>query len=793
MLNSKLMQSEEIMGGLKEIDEKVITTKQIDEEWNYLETEYDAGQAAYKESLFAIGNGYVGIRGYFDEGYPQPVQYSSPSVFLNGVYESDPIHYDEVAYGFAQNCHRILDVPHFSFLFKLDGVQFTLSSGKVLEYQRWLDLQSGRLCREIIWRAPSGKEVLLRFERFASNANKHLVVGKLAVTAINFSGEVEVEVVLNSGVEEVAHDHTDPRRGSQVSDLNLLKQSLQRHQQGLQYSYHTAHSGIQVAVNLLPRCKFASTQNIRNNSLIEHYKFKVEEGQTEIVDALVAYADSRTAGCDPMQRTLDVCAKYSDMPYQALLDQQKILINDFWDSADIQVEADSKTQFSIRFAFYHLYQSTGRDGMSSIAAKGLTGSGYDGHYFWDSEIYVFPFWLFSKPEYAKSLLQYRINILSSARNRANQIGHDKGALYAWRTIGGEECSSYFPAGTAQYHINADIAYAARSYIKVTEDYEFLCNGLAEVVLETVRIWMDIGCISERHDNQFCIYEVTGPDEYTALVNNNFYTNKLAQSHLYWAYEVAAIMAERYPSVWQQLTHQLELDQNEIDSWKHAADNMYFHFDKELEIYAQDDVFLERPKWDFENIADDKYPLLLHFHPLVIYRYQVLKQPDVLLALLLEGEQESIDVKKKSYEYYEAITTHDSTLSTCIHGTLASEIDMPEQAYEYFMETLSLDLDNKHNNTDCGIHAAAMGGVWMGLIQGFVGLRYAHGELSFKPKLPEEWNSISFKLSYRGGVLKTTINSDKAIYEYHGQSPLELRHYGEHIQLEDGDKTAMEIQ
>ena len=730
--------------------------------WCYRETAFSHDEAAYKESLFAVGNGYLGIRGYFDEGYPAGTLKTSAACFLNGVYESLPIEYDESAYGFAKNCHRIVPVPHHHFEIEIDDVPVTFSTGHISQYQRELNFQNGNYRRSFIWRSASGKEISLCYERSTSYSDESSARFQLSICPLNFTGTVKIRSVLDSTNGSI-NDIDDPRKGGTVPAENWIRQDEQHRDSGSFYHYQTRNSKINVVAYLTSTCE----QNAVAAKHDDHRTFHcvtamAAQGKEILFNSAVSYVDSRK---HELSQLLTIAKEKSNTAlassYPAFIEQQHNKLSEFWNYADIQIESEDGAQYATRFSLFHLFQSTGRDGLSSISAKGLTGAGYDGHYFWDSETYIFPFWLFSQPDVAKNLLEYRVNTLGSAKKRAREMGHDKGALFAWRTIGGEECSSYFPAGTAQYHINADIAYAARSYFLATDDIEFLQQGLAELVLETARIWLDLGHIA--NDGTFKIFAVTGPDEYTAVVNNNFYTNKMVQTHLLWASDLVEHLNRETPEFFTQLKTDIALTDSEVSQWRQVAKKMFLPFDEKKQIFAQDDSFLDKPVWDFLNTPKEKYPLLLHFHPLVIYRHQVLKQADTLLALLLAPDEIDLTIKRNSFDYYEPINTHDSTLSTCVHGVIANEVGYTDKAYEYYQTTLHLDLEDSHHNTYYGVHTAAMGGIWMGAIQGFAGLRYANGELSFKPALPKQWQSLSFKLRYKGCVVEINLNKSGSLF------------------------------
>ncbi|HBE80681.1 MAG TPA: hypothetical protein DDW65_23285, partial [Firmicutes bacterium] len=469
--------------------------------------------------------------------------------------------------------------------------------------------------------------------------------------------------------------------------------------------------------------------------------------------------------------------------FTMMTQQQLKFLNEFWYLSDVEIKGDPAIQQGLRFNLFHLLQSVGRDGRTNIAAKGLTGEGYEGHYFWDTETYILPFFLYNNPGISRKLLEFRYNTLGKAKERARQMSHPKGALFPWRTINGEECSTYFPGGTAQYHINADIAFAIKRYMEATADWDFLIQYGAEILFETARLWENLGDYIPQKDNQFCINGVTGPDEYTALVNNNCYTNLMARENLDYAYQVALWLKENTPQAYQRLAINIGLEESELAAWKKAAANMYIPYDPELKVHPQDDDFLNRAAWDFSRTPPENYPLLMHYHPLVIYRHQVCKQADLILALFLLGDQFSQEQKRRDFDFYEKITTHDSSLSTCIFSIVASEIGYVDKAYQYFLNTVRTDLDDIQGNTKDGIHAANMAGTWMCLVYGFAGMRAYDGALSFNPTLPELWQEYRFKITLRGSVLELGIDQTGVSFHLLQGNALTLSCYGKPVHLD----------
>ena len=436
------------------------------------------------------------------------------------------------------------------------------------------------------------------------------------------------------------------------------------------------------------------------------------------------------------------------------------MMEHFWETADIRVDGDVPLQQGLRFNLYHIMQASGRDGRTGMGAKGLSGEGYEGHYFWDTEMYVLPVFVYTQPELARSLLDYRYSTLDKARDRARVLGHPIGALYPWRTINGEEASTYFPLGTAQYHINADVAYAFQLYVTVTNDIDYLADKAAEVLCETARVWADVGCFAECRGGKYCICSVTGPDEYNAIVDNNFYTNLMAQQNLYAAVNALETLKEQRPDAYQKLIEKIHLDPNEPALWKKTADAMYFAYDEKRQVYLQDDGFMLRKPWDDSRIPPEKRHLLYeNYHPLFIYRQRMSKQADAIMGMMLYSALFTDEELLRNYDFYQTVTLHHSSLSTCIFGILASRIGRHEDAYTYFAQSARMDLDDYHDNFYAGIHAANMAGTWQSIVFGFAGLRLVNGVPEFKFYIPEAWNGYHFTVKIQRSVLAVDVLPD----------------------------------
>ena len=460
-----------------------------------------------------------------------------------------------------------------------------------------------------------------------------------------------------------------------------------------------------------------------------------------------------------MQRTLDRAVRDG---YDAIEEGQRRFVGDFWRRSDVEVEGDEDVQLAVRFNLFQLMQATARGEGLGVPAKGMTGRGYEGHYFWDTEIYVVPFLAHTNPAWAKQVLEFRAGMLDSARKRAAEVGH-RGALYPWRTITGDEASAFYASGTAQYHINADVAYAMHQYNRVTGDLGFMLDQGAPVVVETARFWMELGFFDERRDGRFSIMGVTGPDEYSTVVDNNAYTNLMAKENLEIAVRVVEWLQGADSDAYATLAAETGLTRDEVDGWRRAATAMYVPRHDELGIVLQDERFLQRKRWDFDGTPAENYPLLLNYHPLEIYRHQVIKQTDVVLATYLVGHHFSEEEKRRTFDYYDPLTTGDSSLSASVQSVIASEVGYPEAALDYFLTASALDLLDVQGNTADGIHVASAGGTWLALVAGFAGLRDSDGEVRFDPRLPDGWERLRFRLQIRGQLIEVEMTREGTDY------------------------------
>ncbi len=732
--------------------------------------EYDPSQTPHNETLFTLANGYLGLRGDFEEAEGS----FHKGTYINGFYDSEPIMYGESAYGFALNHETILNLPDPKRIeLEVGNLPFSMKGGTVNASRRSLDFRTGILTRFVDWTSAHGDRVMITTERMVSFTEKHCALITYTVEAVDKALPIKITSFLDIGVRNRS-SKDDPRVGSKFTSNPLLIEHFSTEEDGLNFSARTRNSGLSLygsAFHTTSKEAMEVTPSERDLAL--SYTFSLEKGERVQLGKFIAFTSEDDSAPFRARR----CAQEGFASYAQ---KQEAFLSDFWKVGRILVEGDETTEQALQFNIFHLLQSCGRDGKSSMAAKGLTGEGYEGHYFWDTEAYALPMFCYLKPDIAKSLLDYRYGILDKARRRASTMSLE-GALFPWRTISGEECSAYYPAGTAQYHIDADILYAVEKYLAATGEEAPL--PFVEMAVESARMWLSLGSFI---DGEFCIHEVTGPDEYTACVNNNAYTNLMAQNNLKFAIDVVETYLEKnrkLPCV---------LGDDELAYWKQAQKAMRIPFDKKLGIYAQDDSFLKKADWPFATTPKDKYPLLLHFHPLVIYRHRVLKQPDLVLAQFFLSGLFSKAERIRNFSFYEPYTTGDSSLSHCIQSIMASDSFQSLKAWTYFKKTVRLDIDDIQGNSSDGIHTASMAGSWMATVYGFAGFRDWKGTFSFDPKLPPEWKALTFCLTLHASVLKVAIRSDQVTYTLVTGKELSLVHRNEGFTLSKGENRTFSL-
>ncbi len=732
------------------------------------DTKVSKRQLGRLESLYSIANGHIGFRGYH-------IDHSSvhqSHLFMNGFYETSRIVYGEDAFGFARWNQTMIPLPDIrSIQIRVNGKPIVVDEKSIQQYSRSLDFLTGVFSYSFQTNVDKNICVTLSVETFVSMTHK--CCGGVKVS-IKTSEETDIEII--QGIiypSDQSEESDDPRKQTAIikkmigSDYSFIENGENVEGLGGTFKTHLSNLSLHLMSHNTYSGKLLTSKGYYTDLSFPAILYTFHDNSVNFT-TLFNYESTKEEGQPISYEKLHQSRKFLiQTTYEKLVEEQRSHYKFFWSTHDIVVEGDDEIQRALRLNIFQLHQSTGTDGKTSLSAKGLTGSGYEGHYFWDTEIYGMPFFTFSSPCTARSLISYRIRILDKARQRAKEMSQ-KGALYPWRTINGLEASAYFPAGTAQYHINADIAYSILQYIDVTKDYSILLEGAAEVLFETARMYADLGFFKK---GEFCIHQVTGPDEYSALVDNNTYTNAMVRHHFKGAARIYYYLHQNHGKQLQSIIRSISLGKDEVASWIKAADSMRLPFNKEIGVHAQDERFLELEKWNSEKKGEIKHPMLLHYHPLVIYRHQVIKQADTVLAMFLLSHEFPIYEKKRNFDFYRPLTTGDSSLSACVEGIVAFDCGYIDLGFEYLKTTILMDLFDLHHNTSEGLHTAAMGGSWMAMIYGIAGFRFTNGVVHFRPQLPSSINSIGFTLMISGKTLQVRISKETTTYTYEGNITL----------------------
>jgi alpha,alpha-trehalose phosphorylase len=740
------------------------------EPWALRETELHLDVLAPAGSLFALANGHIGLRGNLDEGEPNGL----PGTYLNGVYEERPLPYVEAGYGYPEAGQVVVNVTNGKIVRLLvNDEPFDVRFGDLLSHERVLDFRAGVLRRDADWRSPAGQQVRIRSQRLVSFVQR-------AAAAICYEVEpLEEAVRLVVQSELVANEPMPAFRGDPRSTATLespLAAELAGELGGKVVLVHTTkRSRLRLAAGMDhlvagPEGTDVGAAEMSDDLGRVTLTADLEPGERLRVVKFLAYGwSSRRSTAALRDQVAAALAEARHTGWDGLLAAQRAYLDEFWDRADVELEGDAELQQAVRLALFQVLQAGARAERRAIPAKGLTGPGYNGHSFWDSETFVLPVLIYTVPQAARDALRWRHATLSLARERARQLGF-AGAAFPWRTIAGQECSSYWPAGTAAFHVAADIADAVARYVAATGDEEFERTTGLELLVETARLWRSLG----HHDVEgwFRIDGVTGPDEYSAVADNNVYTNLMAQRNL----ELAAEAVERHGDRCAELGVDLE----EAAAWRDAARAMMIPYDERIGVHPQAEGFTDHEPWDFEATASEQYPLMLHFPYFDLYRKQVVKQADLVLALHLRGDAFSDEEKARDFAYYERLTVRDSSLSASTQAVVAAEVGHLELAYDYFGEAALIDLDNLERNTSDGVHIASLAGAWIAAVAGFGGMRDHGGRLSFAPRLPERLNRLCFGLSFRGRRVRIEVEHAQARYTLRDGPPLELVHHGERV-------------
>ena len=742
------------------------------EEWAVTEESYQPQLNRFLETIFFTGNGYIGLRGTPEEW--TDATNSTAKNFLAPIYDLLPIRAD----GLVRNVtHCSVNVPcpnWFGMTITLDGTPFDLQQGTVLDYRRSLDLRTGTLTRVVRWRDDGGRESELRFTRVVSMANRHLAAQRVVIRPLNWHGMVTMQVHIDATVaseQDVTHVESNAQ-----GVLSLTTETRVTHFETATVLQATVFRGDQP---IAPQAPEVSEREVQCR-----YETEALQDEEVVLEKLVAICSSRDGQQgEALARAEAHLHRAGEGGYAAMVTAHEQAVAQIWREGDVEIDGDPAAQQGIRFCIFNMHQNyAGGNPLVNMAAKGLSGPGYGGLYWWDTEMYMMPFFLYTAPEKARNLLHYRYLTLDGAREKARHYRYD-GAMYPWVTIDGPERSGDWQYGMLEQHVSSAVAHAVKHYLQVTGDDEFLWQYGVEMLVETSRFWASRVTFSERK-GRYGINHITGPDEYAVAINNNCYCNVMAQANLEYGSACVRRMQHEQPARWQALAQHLHFRDEELARWDDVAARMYVPYDAHLGIHEQDDSFLDRDPINWRDVPpEDKPTSKWPWHQLM--KSQAMKQADVVLLMLQQHERYDLETKRRNYQFYEPKTTHESSLSPCIHAIIAAEIGREEEAFQYYLKSARLDLDDVNGNADEGLHIANTAGSWLCIMNGFAGMRVANGRLHFTPHLPARWQRLAFTMTFQGRRLQVTLTQgDITVKMLHGDA-LEITVNGNTIPLAAG--------
>ncbi|MNH74717.1 Maltose phosphorylase [compost metagenome] len=744
------------------------------DEWSIIEESFDPINHEISESIFSIGNGFMGQRANFEE------QYSGPSLqgsYMAGVYYPDKTRVGWWKNGYPEYFAKVLNSTNWIGIdVYVNGTALDLAKCTVTEFRRELNMKEGLLIRSAVAELEDGKQIRIESTRFVSVARHEIGAIRYAVTPLNFSAPIRLTVYLDGDVknkdsnyEEKFWNEVSKEVSAGSANLTLKTKKLDFHVTSVMtYDLFKNGEKLDLTPSTVEKEKYVGndvTIQAEQNDEIVLYKYVANvtsrnHGLGQLVEAgSKVLEEARTAGFD------------------VLLAEQVAGWADKWKESDIIIEGDESAQQAIRFNIFQLNQTySGEDDRLNIGPKGFTGEKYGGSTYWDTEAYCVPFYLSTADSsIARNLLIYRYKHLEKAKENARKLGFTKGALYPMVTMNGEECHNEWEITFEEIHRNGAIAYAIYNYVNYTGDKSYLGQYGLEVLTEISRFWEQRVNYAPRKD-KYVMLGVTGPNEYENNVNNNWYTNRIAVWTLEYTLETLEYLKENEPSRYNELVETLKLQPEETDKWKDIIAKMYYPTDEELGIFLQQDGFLDKEIIQVKDLKPENLPINQNWSWDRILRSCFIKQGDVIQGLYFLGHKYDLETKKRNFDFYEPLTVHESSLSPCLHSILACELGYQEKAYEMYLRTARLDLDNYNNDTEDGCHTTSMAGTWMSVVHGFGGLRVQDDELVLKPFIPGHWKSFSFKVMFRGSRLKVSVSDKDITVSNETETPAAIRIY-----------------
>jgi maltose phosphorylase len=751
--------------------------------WMIVEEGFDPAYQRVSESVFSVANEFMGVRGYFEEGYSGDHLLGS---YFNHLYELMDIRHDQVFKGFITQGAAMINTVDWLFTrLCLDGETLDLAKSKFSGFTRRLDMRRGVYTREFTWETAGGKKIEVAFERFTDMKSTRIGCQRISLKAVNFSGEVKIRCGLdfNTHYEIGAGWDQTEKGGSQRSGHIINFWTCMRKGSvgdGWAIQARTARSGHQ----LFSGFRLTSEHGL-NLTPVQTEKFigvdfflPVQQGVAATVDRVVVNDWSRTEDDEGLwNRGAEALAReYAAVTYDNALAEHAAFWKKVWDVMDIEIDGDPDVLQGLRFSCFQTYQTYhGENADLNALCKGLTGEVYFGWVFWDSEIYSHRMMMFVDPPAAKKLLLYRHRHLAQAMARAKQLDCE-GARFPFATITGTEDSGTWQHVDLEIHADVAVAYAIWHHHKIFRDTEFLYREGIEMLLQICRFLASAGGWSPVRGD-FGFYGVMGPDEFHMMVNHNCYTNVMGKKSFEFTLGVLAEMRRKAPELYRQAVGKTALRPDEPKQWKKMAAKMRIPKDERTGIYEQHDGYFDLPHVDLQRFPPDQIPIYTHWAYIKIFRHNIIKQPDVLNLMYFFGEEYTRKEKRANYKFYETRTIHESSLSPSMHAILAAELGKLDEAYTFFSYGARMDLDNYNRNTDQGLHVTSAAGVWASMIFGFGGMRTDGEVLSFQPTIPAKWKSYRFRVCYRSAILEARVNREHVEFRVVGGPAVTIRVYG----------------
>ncbi|HCE47054.1 MAG TPA: family 65 glycosyl hydrolase [Lentisphaeria bacterium] len=741
--------------------------------WIIEEDGFHPEHAEVSESIFSLGNEFMGVRGYFEEGCTIERFVGS---FFNGIFEEEPINHPVNYNGFPRRFHFMLNSLDWLYTRISVGKEaLDLGKSRFSGFIRSLDLREGVLKRSFTWHTGKG-DIRVEFERMLSMVRPNVGMQRITLSSLGFSGRIEVKLGL---------DFSNLQHNRGKSFWNTLRKEHCGDESAIMA--RTLKSGQKVFSAMKTSCSAeADVKKEAGPQIVSRsYRINLKENEKVTLQRIVVNTTDKKAVDDDVfwKRSLETARKLDITGYEKLRAEHVGYWKKIWAAQDIEIDGDPENQQGVRFGIFQLHQTYhGVDPSLNISAKGLTGEEYHGHTWWDTETYCLPFYIFNNPAAARNLLEYRYLTLPQAKQRAIEKGC-KGARYPMETIDGTEACSVWQHGDLEIHVPVAISYGIWHYSHLTGDKDFLHGHGIEMLAEISRYYASRGGWSQL-TGEYGFWCVMGPDEFHMMVNNNCYTNFMVKKAFEYTIAVLEEMRKKAPAKFDSIVKKLNLGKDEMGNWKKMAEHMRIPQDRKTGIYEQHDGYFDMPHLEVDKIRQEEFPLYHNWAYYKLFRTDMIKQPDAMLIQYFYSKEFSDKVKKANFNFYESRCSHESSLSPGVHSIMAAELGMHDKAYSYWGHAARLDLDNYNNNTNQGLHTTSMAAAWMNVVYGFGGLRTDGEFLSFRPSLPKKWKSFKFSLRYQDRILDVHVDREKVRLSIDGNGAVRVELFGKACTLDE---------